>query len=88
MEQIQSPEELMDKIEKMNRDNSVCQILIPGKGKFTIVLQEEDFQSVAVDVESDKKLKQMIQDSRESYKKGNAMTTTDFIKSLSPKDFA
>ncbi len=31
----------MEQFEKMNRNHSVCQIQISGKGKFTIVLQEE-----------------------------------------------
>jgi len=42
MEKLRSSEELMEHISNMNSDNSVCQVFIPVKGKFTIVLQEED----------------------------------------------
>ncbi|GAX91059.1 hypothetical protein EFBL_2719 [Effusibacillus lacus] len=65
-----------------------CGGFIPGKGKFTIVLQEEDSQSIAADVESDDELREMIEKSLEAYKRGDYMTTSESIKSLSPKDFA
>ena len=41
MESFRTVEELMNRISTMNSDNSVCQFRIPGKGKFTLILQEE-----------------------------------------------
>lgn len=38
--------ELLKYIDKMDRDNSVVQFTIPGKGRFTLVLQEEDEQPI------------------------------------------
>ncbi len=51
MEKLRFTEELMEYISNMNSDNSVFQFFIPGKGKFTLVLQEEDQQSICTDVE-------------------------------------
>ncbi|MFC5986625.1 hypothetical protein [Marinicrinis lubricantis] len=45
MEKVNSPEELMENISNMSRDNSVYHFHIPGKGKFTLVLQEEEQRS-------------------------------------------
>lgn len=42
MGKVQSGAELYEHIDKMSRKNSVTQIYIPGKGTFTIVLQEEE----------------------------------------------
>lgn len=46
MGKILSSEELMKYIFNMDSENSVFQFSIPGKGKFTLVLQEEDVQSI------------------------------------------
>lgn len=88
MEKLQSTEESMEFITNMNRDNSVRQFFIPGKGKFTLVLQEEDFRSIEADIEASPELRQMILESREEYKQGKTMSTSELIKSLSPKDFS
>jgi len=87
MEKLRSSEELMEHISNMNSDNSVCQVFIPGKGKFTIVLQEEDIQSIGSEILANPELKQMIDESREEYKRGLGMSTSELIQSLSPKDF-
>ncbi|HHY74406.1 MAG TPA: hypothetical protein GX497_14510 [Bacillus bacterium] len=87
MGQIQSSDELMEYIQKMNRDNSVLQFSIRGKGKFTLVLQEEDEQSIKADVEANHSLEQMINESRIQYKEGLGMSTSEVLKSLSVKDF-
>ena len=42
MDIIRSPHELMERIEKLNKENSVCQVVIPGKGQVTIVLQANE----------------------------------------------
>ncbi|TDF95376.1 hypothetical protein [Paenibacillus piri] len=88
MEEVRTTEDLMEQIATMNRENSVRQIFIPGKGKFTIVLQEEDHESIAADVEANPNLKQMINESLDAYNQGKFMTTTELVKTLSPKDFA
>lgn len=84
---IQSSEELMNCIENMDRNNSVLQFSIPGKGKFTIVLQEEDENSIKFDVERNPQLKQMIKEGRGEYKKGQGMSTSELLNSISAKDF-
>ena len=45
----------------MSRDNSVYHFHIPGKGKFTLVLQEEEQRSIQADVEFNPELKVMIE---------------------------
>jgi hypothetical protein len=87
MKNIMSFEELLSIMNKMNKDNSICSIFVPGKGKFTVIFQEEDCTSIASDINSDLGLKQMIADSRDSYTKEDTMTTSGLIKSLSPKNF-
>ncbi|MCY9670432.1 hypothetical protein M5X11_36980 [Paenibacillus alginolyticus] len=88
MEKVNSSEELMETIISMNSEHSVRQFLIPGKGKFTVVLQEEDHLSISSEVKVNPELKRMIDESREEYKQGKGMSTTELLKSLSPKDFA
>jgi len=87
MEKLRSSDELMRHISNMNSENSISQVFIPGKGKFTIVLQEEVQQSIADDVKTNPELKEMIHKSMEAYKEGRYATTTELIDSLSPKDF-
>jgi hypothetical protein len=87
MEKVLSSDDLMEYISTMDRDNSVCQVFIPGKGKFTIVFQEEDQRSIAEDIEANPQLKQMIRESMEAYEEGRWLTTSELIKTLSPKDF-
>jgi hypothetical protein len=80
-------EELMKYIQSMDRDNSVVQFSIPGKGRFTLVLQEEDEHSIKSDVDANPELEIMINESQKQYKKGLGMSTSELIKSLTPKDF-
>jgi hypothetical protein len=87
MKMIESSEELMKYIEQMNRDHSVIQFSIQGKGKFTLVLQEEDEPSIEEDIEKNPHLKQMVQESQRDYKEGKGMTTEELLNSLSTKDF-
>ncbi|SEN01806.1 hypothetical protein SAMN05192533_10863 [Mesobacillus persicus] len=87
MGKIQSSEELMNYISKMNSDNSVFQFSIPGKGKFTLVLQEEDEKSIQFEAEENPELKRMLKESQEQYENKRAMTTSEFLNSLSKKDF-
>jgi hypothetical protein len=84
---IKAPKELMDSIANMSRDNSVYQFHIPGRGTFTLVLQEEEQRSIQADVEANPELQDMIEQSRREYKHGKGMSTSEILKSLSPKDF-
>jgi hypothetical protein len=87
MEKVRSSKDLMEYIINMDRENSVGQFFIPGKGQYTIVLQEEDQGSIAADVKRNPELRQMIETSRKEYEQGLGMTTAELLKSLSPKDF-
>lgn len=83
MSTVRSPEELMRFISEMDNENSVCQFVIPGKGKFTLVLQEDHQQSINADIEASPELKRMINESQEQYKQGLGMSTSELLKSLS-----
>ncbi|MGC4378000.1 hypothetical protein WD019_13790 [Fictibacillus sp. Mic-4] len=87
MDKVRSGDELYEHLGKMSKENSVSQIYVPGKGKFAIVLQEEESPSILEEVESDPNLRQMIADSLESYREGTSMTTEEFLTSISPTDF-
>jgi len=87
MGKIHSSEELMNYISNMNSENSVFQFSIPGKGKFTLVFQEEDEKSIKIEVEENPELKRMLKESMEQYENGRGMPTTELLKSLSKKDF-
>ena len=87
MGRIHSSEELMNHISNMNSENSVFQFSIPGKGKFTLVLQEEDEKSIKVEAEENPELMRMLKESMEQYENGRGMTTAELLKSLSKKDF-
>ena len=86
MNKVLSSEELMKYIDEMDRENSVMQFSIPGKGRFTLVLQEEDEQSIYADVNKNPQLEMMFKESEEQYRKGLGMTTLDLLKSLKDKD--
>lgn len=87
MQQLRSPEDLMAHISNMDSENSVSHVFIPGKGTFTIMLQEEEGQSVTAEILANPELKQMIDKSREEIKQGLGMTTSELLCSLSPNDF-
>lgn len=84
---IESTEELMRQIENMDRNNSVYQFSIRGKGKFTLVLQEEEEQSIQRDTVKSPPLKQMIQESLSEYRDGKGISTVELLQSLSVEDF-
>jgi C4-type Zn-finger protein len=87
MSKVLSSEELMEYINNMDSENSVIQFSIPGKGRFTLVLQEEDNQSIVADVKKNPQLEKMFNESAEQYNNGHGITTSDLLKSLSIKDF-
>jgi hypothetical protein len=86
MGKIQSSEELMKYISNMNSDNSVFQFSIPGKGKFTLVLQEDE-QSIKDEAEANPELERMLKESQEQYENGRGISTSQLLKSLSKIDF-
>lgn len=45
MIEVQTAEELIEQLSNMSKENSICQVFLPGKGIFTIVLQEQDERS-------------------------------------------
>lgn len=87
MNKVLSSEDLMKYINNMDSENSVVQFSIPGKGKFALVLQEEENQSINADVEKNPELELLLKESEEQYKQGLGITTSDLLKSLSEKDF-
>lgn len=87
MKYIESTEELMNRIANMDHDNTIFQFSILGKGRFTLVLQEEDEDSIKSDVEKIPQLKQMIDESKSEYKSDKGMSTSQILGSLSTKDF-
>lgn len=87
MGKIKSSEELMKQIENMNSDNSVFQFSIPGKGKFTLVLQEEDEKSIQFEADENPELRRMLKESQEQYDNGLGISTSELLNSLSKKDF-
>jgi hypothetical protein len=87
MSKVHSLEELLDNISNMNRENSVVQFSIPGKGKFTLVLEEEDDQTEGVIKEVNPELRRFIIESKALQKKGLSMSTIDLLKSFSAKVF-
>lgn len=88
MDHIHSTEVLMEKLNKMDKQHSVCQFFVPGKGKFTVVLQEEDVRTIEEEARDNPELGEMIQESEKDYKAGRYYTTAEVLDSLSPKDFS
>ncbi|MGD6801966.1 hypothetical protein ACQCVK_06390 [Rossellomorea vietnamensis] len=86
MGRIKSSEELMKEIENMSSDNSVFQFSIPGKGKFTLVLQEEE-KSIQFEADENLELRRMLKESQEQYDNGLGISTSELLNSLSKEDF-
>jgi len=88
MDVIHTPHELMERVEKLDKDHSVCQVFIPGKGQVTIVFQANETDTIASEVQADPQLGELIHSSRNAYQRGDVMTTSELLTSLSSKDFA
>jgi hypothetical protein len=88
VEIIHTPHELMERIEKLDKEHSVCQVFIHGKGHVTIVLQASDAETIAFEVQAAPQLGELIQSSQNAYQRGDVITTSELLESLSPKDFA
>lgn len=85
MEKLRSAEDLMEHISKMNSDNSVSEVFIPGIGRFTIAFQEEEQGSIEDDVKETPELGEMIYESLEAYRDGKYKTTSELLESISAK---
>ncbi|SFD43929.1 hypothetical protein SAMN05216238_101343 [Lentibacillus persicus] len=81
MKHINSPEELYAELEKLNKSNSASTFSVPGKGKFTLVYEDNE-KTIQQEVEEDPELREMILESRKNYKKGEYKTTDELIDSL------
>ncbi|WP_138495919.1 hypothetical protein [Paenibacillus pinistramenti] len=57
------------------------------KGKFTLVLQEEEQRSIQADVKANPELKGIVGHSRREFKFGKAMSTSELLESLFLEDF-
>lgn len=86
MKSIRSAEELYEEMDKLDRDNSVTQFSIPGKGKYTMVYEDHE-KTIQEEVDEDEELKKMIHESRREYKEGRYVTMSEFIKSTYEEDF-
>jgi hypothetical protein len=80
MKEVRTTEEIFEQMLNMNKENSVCQVFIPGKGKFTIVLQEENSPSTELVIQSNPYLKQKVNESVESVKEGRAMSVSELTR--------
>ncbi|WGV60397.1 hypothetical protein QIH01_04500 [Brevibacillus brevis] len=80
MKEVRTTEDLIEQLSNMNKENSVCQVFIPGMGKFTIVLQEGDSRSTAPVIQSAPYLKQTVNEIMESEKKGHAMSASELMR--------
>lgn len=85
MKNIHSPEELYEELDKLNKENTVTQFSVPGKGNFTLVY-EKDEKTIQEEVEQDKELKKMIHESRKEYLEGRYKTTSEIIEIMYKKD--
>jgi hypothetical protein len=80
MKEVRSTADLMAQLSNMNKENSVCQVFIPGKGKFTIVLQEEDYRSTTQVIQSNPYLKHIVNDRMEAEREGRAMSAAELMR--------
>lgn len=84
---LKSVDEVCDKIIQLNKNNPECEVIIPGKGKFKITLQQEDSKSIREDILTDPSIGKMIDASREAYRNQDYLTTKELIQKIKEKDF-
>ncbi|MDQ0875860.1 hypothetical protein QFZ77_004519 [Paenibacillus sp. V4I3] len=80
MIEVRTTKDLLEQLSNMSKENSICQVFIPGKGKFTIVLQQEDYRSTVPVIHSNPYLKQMVSDSMEAEKEGRAKLASELVR--------
>ncbi|WP_440109495.1 hypothetical protein [Paenibacillus sp. QZ-Y1] len=79
MKEVITAEDLMEQLITMNKENSVCQVRIPGKGMYAIVLQD-DYSTVPV-IQSNPYPDQMLNDTENevSEKWGSKINRNPFL---------
>lgn len=79
---INTADELFYELDKLNKDNSVLQFTVLGKGKFTLVFQGFNSTTIQEDVNTGDESNKMIHESRKDYKDGRDKTISEMIESL------
>jgi hypothetical protein len=87
MDRINSPNELMEHLTNMRKEKSVCQIFIPTKGRFTIVFEDKEENTIADEVKANPHLAKMFDESIKAYQEGRFLNTSELLKSISLEDF-
>jgi nitrate reductase NapAB chaperone NapD len=84
---VNSVNEVGERLLQMDKDNPECEVIIPGKGRFKIILQSEDNRTIQDDVTAASSLGDMIKASREDYKNKNYVTSEELIQKIKETDF-
>ncbi|NOU67404.1 hypothetical protein GC096_25495 [Paenibacillus sp. LMG 31461] len=79
MKEVRSIEDVMLQISNMNKENSICQFVLPGKGRFIIVLQEQDDSSTHAVIQNPY-LEQNVIDSTGLEKQIGAMSASELMR--------
>ncbi len=85
---VNSANEVGERMLQMNKENPECEVIIPGKGKFKIILQSEDIGTIQDEVLADPSLDEMIKASRKDYKNNNYVTTEELVQKIKEADFS
>ncbi|SFE99424.1 hypothetical protein SAMN05192532_10867 [Alteribacillus iranensis] len=59
----------MEHISNMNTENSVFQLSIPGKGKFTLVIRNKDDHFIQFEPDGNAEMKRMLKESQRQYER-------------------
>ncbi|WP_269411158.1 hypothetical protein [Lentibacillus daqui] len=86
LKHINTPEELYEELDKLNKEHTVSQFYVPGKGTFTLACEERE-KTIKEEMEEDEELREMINESRREYREGKYVTTEELIRSIDEKDF-
>jgi hypothetical protein len=84
---VNSANEVGERMLQMNKENPECEVIIPGKGRFKIILQSEDSRTIENDVLANPSLGEMIKASIEDYQKQNYVTTDELIQKIKETNF-
>jgi hypothetical protein len=80
MIEVKTIDDLMKQLSNMNKDNSVCQVFIPGRGKFTIVMQDEiDYSPISI-IQTNHGLKLIDDVGTGGEKEGHAISSTELMR--------
>jgi len=79
IKEVRTTEELLEQLSNLNKENSVCQVIIPGIGKFTIVLQDEYTRPTAPK-QANTYLKQTVDCRMVSEKEGQSLSASEITR--------